>query len=137
MQRLQRFKQPVGELRHFARMRKLHSIAARHLFHHAALIAIQHGELAAHAARSQVGDNAVAHAGGRVVHGGMLKQFEGPRNTAAFRHDQFCALAGPKPWIFSPIGEIERTHLRDRTCESAERRPSAGPLHRGASGLRD
>ena len=54
----------MREFSDLACVRNLHSIAASHLFHRPALIAIQHAQFPAYAASGQVGDDAVAHAGG-------------------------------------------------------------------------
>ena len=99
---------------------QLHSVAARHLLHRAALIAIQHAQLPAHAASGQVGDDAVPNAGRRVVHGGLLEQFQQSQKDGGAGHDQFGAVRSDALNL-SPAAQIERHNLAIESSDLRDR----------------
>ena len=73
VQRLERGEQQVGNVGHLAGVLERDAVAAAHVLHLAALVAVEAGEFGADVARGQVGDDAVAHAGARVVDGGEVE----------------------------------------------------------------
>src|SRR5215469_4852172 len=100
----------MGDLGDLARMKHGSAVAPDHLLDNAALVAIQHRELAAGSARSQVGDDAVAYSGGGVMQGRPLEKLERAAKNGRAGDDDLGALRSDSLDFATP-GEVHRADL--------------------------
>src|ERR1035441_8850685 len=126
VQRLERGEEQVGNVRHFAGMFQRDAVAPSHIFHFAPLVAAQAGEFGAHVARRQVGDDAVAHSGARVVERRQVKLLQELEQHAHARHDDLRAPRAD-PGNLAPLREaqsgdpqVEPAHLRRRDAQPVD-----------------
>ena len=78
-------------------MLQRYAVAAAHILHLAALVAAQARKLGAHVARRQVGDDAVAHAGARVVERRQVELLRRNSSSTATPGTMISARRGPMP----------------------------------------
>ena len=127
MQRLQGIEQDVRERGDLAGVRQGNGVAARHGRHQAALLGVELGEFAAHAAGGEVGDDAVAHSGGGVVELGQAEFAQRQHEHGDAGHDNLGALGAdtgdlpPRREIAGGDVAVELGHLRRRRLEAIGR----------------
>jgi len=73
VERLQSGEEEVGNVGDFAGVVERNTVAPAHFFDFAALIASEAGEFGADVAGGEIGDDAIADSGARIVEGGEMK----------------------------------------------------------------
>ena len=126
VQGLERGEQQVGDIGHLAGVLERDAVAPAHVFHLAALVAAEAGKFRAHVAGGQVGDDAVAHAGARVVDRRQMELLQELEQHGHARHDDLGA-ARPDAGDLAPAGEVplrqlavELAHLRGGDAQAVD-----------------